>query len=346
MWFKAVFVACFVSVALCHEADLSILDERMPNGDESEIVSIDLKKKDGSEDIKVMAQLKFHMKENQIYVNGHPIVHGIVNSLRMRISIVEIEKGIKRAPRLAPVTFRVLVLEKQAANGKKQLIVEEEFVQVEEFEVLQFDVKQVIWEGSNRKHIVVTLDDSVIHGLAVEKDHRVLVVDPEFKPHLPSHPLVGGEDLVDDDDDEDDDDDDDDDDEKHRHHGKHGKHGNHSHHGHHGHGKHHGRHHHHHRHHSRFLCWFVRLPIVGKITVVCATVLTMFGLIASMIVCYKRQCSRTRNVHVIAPIDDFIEVDGCDDKKEMSKESSDDGHFHMEINECYVDVDDKKDLVN
>ena len=50
---------------------------------------------------------------------------------------VEIENGVRRAPRLAPVIFRVLVLEKASPSGGKQVVVEEQFTQVNisDFEV-------------------------------------------------------------------------------------------------------------------------------------------------------------------------------------------------------------------
>jgi hypothetical protein len=318
---KYLLLACFISLGFCHLPNIAVLEERMPNGDENEIVSIDLKKVDGTEDIKLMAQLRFHLNHSQVFVNGHPIIHNVVNSLRMRISIIEIEAGIQRKPRLAPVTFRVLVLETTSDNGNKQLRVEEEFVKVEQYEVLQVDIKQIVWEGSNRLPMTtISFQDSFIHRQPHEQDRRVFVTDPDFKPRLPAHGLKGDEGGYD---------------SYHPHH--------------HEHHKHHHRHHRHHRHHSRVLCWFSRLSIGGKIAVICAAVVTFLGLLSSLIICWKRHCHHRRNMHVNAPMDDFVEVEASNendaDKKDLTKVTTDDGQFHMEINACFVDVDDKKALV-
>lgn len=282
---------------------------RLPNGDESEIVSIDLRKRDGSEDIKLLAQLRFHLNENQVYVNGHPVRHNVVSQLRMRVTIVEIEKGIKKEPRLAPVTFRVLVLENDV-NGEKQITVEEEFIKVEQNEVMQVDIKQIVWNGDKRLPLAsISYEDSKIHHRPHMHDHHEFVEDNTFKPHLPNENGYAQRNGH-----------------HHRHHG----------------------HHHHHPGHWRVVCWFRRLSVGGKIAVISAGIVTFLSLLLSVIICWKRHCHTQRSVHIEVPMDNTIVVDGCDEKeKDLTKVPSDGGEFHMEINDdCYVDVDDKKTLVN
>ena len=47
----------FATLVVCHEPGISETLMQMPNGDERELVSIDLRKRDGSEDIKLMVSL-------------------------------------------------------------------------------------------------------------------------------------------------------------------------------------------------------------------------------------------------------------------------------------------------
>jgi hypothetical protein len=276
----------------------------MPNGDESEIVSIDLRKRDGSEDIKLMAQVRFHLNVNQIYVNGHPIQHNVVTQLRMKVTIIEIENGIQRDPRMAPVIFRVLVLENHKTNGGKQVIVEEEFIKVEEDEVMQVDIKQVVWDGTKRLPMVaIAYKDSWIQGKPVVNDQIISVPDRTLEPRLPDEHGYMEREF----------------DHHHRHH--------------------------HHRSHWKIMCWFRRLSMFGKIAVVCAGVVTILSLILSLIICWKRHCNpHTHKTLVMVPMDNSVIVDGCDEK-DPTKLPTTDGDFHMELNDCYIDVSDKKKLV-
>lgn len=307
-------VACS-SIVFCHRPDIFANFVRMPNGDESELVSIDLQKRDGSEDIKLLAQLRFHLNENQVYVNGHPVRHNVVSQLRMRVTIIEIEGGVKKEPRLAPVTFRVLVLERDV-NGQKEIFLEEEFIKVEQDEVMQVDIKQIVWTGGKRRPMTsISYEDSKIHKRPHVHDFHELVQDHGFRPHLPNEHGYG---------------------DFERHH--------------HGHRHHHR--HHHEKHHWRIICWFRRLSIGGKIAVITAGVVTFLSLVLSMVICWRRHCHHHRHphntLHIEVPMDNSVVVDGSEDKeKDLTKIPYEDGEFHMEVcdNECVVDVDDKQKLV-
>jgi len=303
--FSIIGLLVFASLVISHEPEISETFLRMPNGDEREIVSIDLRKKDGSEDIKLMAQVRFHLDLNQIKVNGHPIRHNVVTQLRMRVTIVEIENGIRKDPRLAPVIFRVLVLENHRADGSKQVIVEEEFIKVEEDEVMQVDIKQIVWDGVKRMPTAsIAYKDSWIRAKSINDDHHLLVPDRQFRPRLPNE---------------------------------------------HGYMDMNFHHHHHHHGHWRIMCWFRRLSMFGKIAVVCAGVVTLISLFLSLVICFKRHCHTHHKTLVMVPMDNSVVVDGCDDvEKDTSKLPTTDpsaGDFHMELNDCYIDVSDKKKLV-
>lgn len=293
-------VAC-AGFSLCHRPEILANFRRLPNGDESELVSIDLQKRDGTEDIKLLAQLRFHLSANQIYVNGHPIRHNVVSQLRMRVEIVEIERGIRKEPRLAPVTFRVLVLENPLANGDKQITVEEEFIKVEQNEVMQVDIKQIVWNGGNRLPMTsISYEDSNIIRAAREQDHHEFVQDHAFKPRLPNEHGYANIDET------------------------------------------------RYPDHWRVACWFRRLSFGGKVAVICAGVVTFLSLVLSISICWKRHCTRQRTLHIEAPMDNSVVGMGCDDKDASEKDmkpSKDDKEFHMEFNDCYIDVSDKKKLV-
>lgn len=299
-----VYIAC-AGIALAHRPEILANFRRLPNGDESELVSIDLQKRDGSEDIKLLAQLRFHLDTNQIYVNGHPIRHNVVSQLRMRVTIVEVERGIRKEPRLAPVTFRVLVLEDPLPNGQKRITVEEEFIKVEENEVMQVEIKQIVWNGGNRLPMTsISYEDSKIHHRSSEQDHHEFVQDHAFRPHLPNE---------------------------------------------HGYAEYetHQYHHRHHHGHWRVACWFRRLSFGGKVAVICAGVVTFLSLVLSISICWKRHCARHRTLHIEAPMDNSVVGMGCDDtttEKDI-KPSNDDKEFHMEMDDCYIDVSDTKKLV-
>jgi len=303
-------VAC-ANAVFSHKPAVSETLIRMPNGDENEIVSIDLQKRDGSEDIKLTAQLRFHMNEGrQMHVNGHRVPHNTVTQLQMHVTIVEIERGVRKEPRLAPVVFRVLVLEKEDANGGQQVVVEEEFVKVEENEVMQVDIKQVVWDGIHLlpKTASIAYKNSFIRRKPLAQDQHL------FVPRLPE------------------------DDEVTKHH-RHRPHPTRPHHG--GH-----RHHHHHRGHWRIVCWFHRLPLFGKIAVLVVGVFTLLMVTLTMIVCCKKHCHKhhPRVITVQPMTDDSVVVGGCGEKEKFPYSAAE-GEFHMEFNDCYVHVSDKKNLV-
>jgi len=300
-------LAC-ASLSLAHQPSISETLIRLPNGDESEIVKIDLRKRDGTEDIKLMAHVRFHLDANQIYVNGQPVRHNVVTQLRMRVTIVEIENGVASDPRLAPVTFRVLVLENRddADGSLKQIIVEEEFIKVEENEVMQVDVKQVVWDGVNRRPSVSILyKDSLIQHRPIEEDHRVFVTDKMLRPHLPNERDYMGPEF-----------------------------------------------HHHHRHHHghwRIMCWFRRLSVFGKIAVGCAGIVTLISLVLSAVLCWRRHCTPRTKAVVLVPMDNNIIVDNCtdnnnDDMKKIPTTDNDD-EFHIQMDDCFIEISDKKKLV-
>jgi len=304
---RFIFLLACASLVISHQPDISEKVVHLPNGDESEIVSIDLRKGDGTEDIKLMARVRFHLHANQIYINGQPVRHNVVTRLRMRVTITEIENGVQINPRLAPVIFRVLVLEHHKNDGSKQIIVEEEFIKVEEDEVMQVDVKQVVWDGANRHPSVsIMYKDSHLQQKPIGDDHRVFVTDHMLKPHLPNEHGYMGMDY-------------------HRHH----------------HGPHHGPQHHHHHHHQR------NWRNMGTITMGCAGIVTVILLI-SLILCWRRHCINHPKAVLLAPKDKNVVVDGChnnDEKNVRRIPTSDDDEFHIQMNDCYIEVSDKKSLV-
>lgn len=120
---KYVFFACLIGIAICQppqpprRPNIQITEEHLPNGDEGEIVSIDLKRRDGTNDLRIVTRLRFHLNASHVMINGHPVVHSRVNSVRMRISISEVRDGKMSPPKLSPVTFRVLVMETKNTQG-------------------------------------------------------------------------------------------------------------------------------------------------------------------------------------------------------------------------------------
>ncbi|XP_057306167.1 uncharacterized protein LOC130644537 [Hydractinia symbiolongicarpus] len=163
----------------CDDIKVRVEQEKSANG-ENELISVDLKKKDGTEDIKITALLKFHLIEGFVHLNGNKLIHGVVNFVHLKVTIVEIEKGVKKDPRLAPVQIRVLIAEKTLNNGNKLLLVEEEFVKVEDFEVIQVDVKQIIWEGSVRRPITSKpLKKCKVHSMPRNNDKHMFTGEPK-----------------------------------------------------------------------------------------------------------------------------------------------------------------------
>ena len=57
---KVIIFLAFASLIECHDPHISERLIRMPNGDERELVSIDLRKRDGSEDIKLLVSIFGH----------------------------------------------------------------------------------------------------------------------------------------------------------------------------------------------------------------------------------------------------------------------------------------------
>lgn len=202
------------------------------------------------------------------------------------------------------------------------MITQFQFVRVRQFDVLQIDVKQIIWEGSNRKPLTsISIQESAIRHHPSEHDHHIFVPDPGFGPKLPSHGLRGNVNGYG----------------RHRNHNEK-----------HRHDANHFRHHHHRfSTGARVLCWFRRLNIAGKIAVICSAVFLLFGIVVLLVVCCRRYCFRKNPVLEI-PIDNYVEVENVisDEKKTAKIDSTNDGVFHMEINSCAVEFDDKKSLVD
>jgi len=189
---RVLFIAFCASVVWCIESEISVKDEKMTNGEENEIVSIDLKRHDGN---RLIAQLRIHLNKNKVHVNGHPLKHEVVNHVNMRVSIMEYKEDIRMELHLAPSKFRILITEKPGLNGNKILTAELEFTEVERFAVVQVDVKQIIWEGTKRRPLTsISLQESTIHNRPNKFDHHVLYPDEEFKPRLPTG-LIGGNDY-------------------------------------------------------------------------------------------------------------------------------------------------------
>jgi len=197
MW-KHLLLACLIQLCVSHEPDIDIINERMSNGDESEMVTIDFKPHDGIDDVKMSALLRIHLEKGQVHVNGQPIIHNVVNSIHMYVSIVETEYDVKSDRRFAPALFRILALQDDIS---KKLTTEIEFVQIDDYDVEQVDVKQIIWEGSNRLPMTsVSTQQSLIRHTSPDADKHVF-----FEHHQKEHGKHG----------------------KHGHHGKHGRHGKH-----------------------------------------------------------------------------------------------------------------------
>lgn len=177
---KFLLLTCFVGIGLAHPPDVAVRDQRLANGDEDEMVSVDLKTLGGDKEVYMTADLRVHLIQGQVHVNGHPVVHNIVNKIHMLVSIIEVVNGVKGEARFTPVVFRVFVRAIAGSNGgDDRLITEVEFNEVEENEVHQVDVTQIIWEGSNRLPVTsISTEDSVIRQKSPDDDKHVYV-----KPH-------------------------------------------------------------------------------------------------------------------------------------------------------------------
>lgn len=304
-----IFVAFLTCVYCLDNVKIGVIDAVDSTGDESELVSVDLKRKDGKEEIKLIAQMRIHLVNGKVHLNGNMLEHGVVNHIKMRLTIIEFENGIQKAE-LKPVRLRVLVLENTSANGNKVLIVEEEFMQVEEYEVFQVDVKQVIFESMVRKPVtVVSLKESKIHAKPQTEDHHVLFKDDKYRPSLPDHPLQSA-------------------DHSHCHH----------------HHKHHGGHKHGHKHGKHILgeakCWYHNLSWKSKFALFATGFLAMITMVLLCLLHAKRR-RHHRSLEVPAPIDDTVTVDMDEVKKGKTDEKFE---FHFEFDNAVV-VDDKKALI-
>lgn len=309
-----VLLAAFFLYIQCHDvAKVDVREYHDSEGEDEEMISIDLKKKDGSEDIKMIAQMKIHLVGGIVHINGHRLVHDIVQHIHMNLTIIEHHEGIQMKQR-RPVQMRILVVESTQPNGNKVLLVEEEFLKIREYEVIQIEVKQVIFESSIRKPITsVFLEESEIHKREPANDKHVEFNDDML--HLPKHPNHG-----------------------YGYEGEHYKHHEcYYHHKNHGNGSHHRRHHHH----RSIKCWYHRLSWRSKLALFSVGFLSLITMVLCCAICAKRRRLRRRALNIAAPMDNSVTVDMDDEKKVKSDESFD---FHFEVDNAVV-VDDKKALV-
>jgi len=302
-----VLLASFLLYVQCHDiAKVAVVEQHKLNGEDEQLISIDLKKKDGSEEIKMIAEMYIHLVDGIVNINGHPLIHNIVQHVHMNLMIIEFHKGVQIKRKLRPVQFRLYINETTGANGKKVLMIEEEFVQIEDLEVIQIDVQQVIFESSIRKPLThVVLEESTIHRLPVKNDKHVeFKGDAFYKPKLPHHGYgYEGEHME--------------------------------------HGKYHKCYLYEHYHHHTIKCWFHRLSWRSKLALFSVGFLSLITLVLCCAICVKRRRIRRRALNIAAPIDDSVTVD-MDDEKKVKSDESFDFHFAMD-NE--VVVDDKKVLI-
>jgi len=318
------FISIIVSAVVSEKAKIGILEQNIKTVDgnefENEIISVELKKP--NEDIKFVAQVRIHLKEGNVHINGHRLEHNQVHHIRMMVLVSDIVNGVKQVPKRKAVQLRVMIEETQV-NGVRRLLVEEEFTAIGENAVEQIDVHQIIWESNVRKPITtVKLSESKIHTKPRRKDNKMFFHDEESRPHLPGHGLEYEKDG------------------RHHHH------------------RHHCRHHHHHHHHHRnstffqkhsdnAKCWYHSLSWKSKILLFS---IGFFGLLTAVVccgLCAKRRQAR-RKLEVTAPMDDSVNVDANDDinaTKDGGKKLDDNKYeFHFEFDNSVV-IDDKKALV-
>ena len=87
--------------------------------------------------------------------------------------VVDVVNGLKQTPQRKSVDLRVLVEESQI-NGVKRLLVEEQFIAVEETSVEQIEVHQLVWEKDIRKSLtIVKLKESKIHTYKRKNDQII-----------------------------------------------------------------------------------------------------------------------------------------------------------------------------
>lgn len=330
--FRLLIASFVVSLVLCDEnAKIEILNQAFKtlHGEiESEVIAVELKKPD--EDIRFVANVRIHLVEGNIHINGHRLEHNVVHHIQMMVQVSDIIKGVKQKPQNKAVQLRVMV-EETNTNGVRRLLVEEEFVAIGESTVEQIDVHQIIYESEMRKPTtLIKLSESKIHSKPRVNDHRMFIHDEQSMPHLPKHGLNYENDEEGE--------------EEHGHH-----------HGHHDH-DHHRCHKHNHDHHhgnSSFVgrhahsakCWYRTLSWKSKVLLFS---IGFFGLLTAVMccgLCAKRRQAR-RRLEVSAPMDDSVNIDYNEDTvKDVSKKMDDNKmDFHFEFDNKIV-VDDKKPLV-
>jgi len=318
MMFHLFLVSLVISAVLSDHTKVGVFEENIKTVDgneyENEIISVELKK--SNEDIKFVAQVRIHLIEGNVHINGHSLEHNNVHHIKMMVQVSDVVSGVKQKPQRKSVDLRVLIQETNI-NGIRKLLVEEEFVSIGKTSVEQIDVHQIIWESEVRKTITtVKLSASIIHTKPRTQDHPMFIADEKSKPHRPGHGF-----------------------------GYEGE-------GEHQHSHHHCRHHHR-RHHGNSTyarqtvhdakCWYHSLSWKSKILLFSVG---FFGLLTAVIccgLCAKRRQSR-RLMEVSAPIDDTITVDDEENVKGGKKLGDNKYEFHFEFDNAVV-VDDKKALV-
>ncbi|XP_066911787.1 uncharacterized protein [Clytia hemisphaerica] len=333
---RPLILAALVAVVFSHRhPKIGVLERnvhlKVGNQDfENEVISVDLKKP--NEDIRFVAQVRIHLIEGNVHVNGHRLVHNQIHQIKMMVIVIDIVKGVRQPPKRKAVSLRIMV-EETNVNGVPRLYVEEEFIRIGEMEVEQIDVHQIIWESSLRKPITtVKLVESKIHKKPRVNDHPMFISDEQSKPHLPKHGFGYDEEEM----------------YERRHHGDHKHHKKHCHH--HGkHGRHHDHHHDHHHGNGTFFeekmhsakCWYRTLSWRSKVLLFSVG---FFGLLSVVIccgLCSKRRRAR-RALSIQAPMDDSVTVDTTTEKP---KAKTDNKHeFHFEIDNAVV-ISDKKALI-
>eukprot|EP00794_Sanderia_malayensis_P000154 gene154-766_t len=128
---------------------------------------------------KLKVNLRIHVIEGNVHVNGHKIDHAVITSIHLKTEIDRIFGNgvVKSGP--AIVHVRVMVLESTAANGMKQLAIQEEIVQIDKEEVSQITIKEIVLElsdngnESKRTINIIEISKSKIHSFDKRKDTHV-----------------------------------------------------------------------------------------------------------------------------------------------------------------------------
>lgn len=141
---------------------------------------------------KLKVNLRIHVIEGNVHVNGHKIDHAVITSIHLKTEIDRIFGNgvVKSGP--AIVHVRVMVLESTAANGMKQLAIQEEIVQIDKEEVSQITIKEIVLElsdngnESKRTINIIEISKSKIHSFDKRKDTHVWACRGRL-PHKPFH---------------------------------------------------------------------------------------------------------------------------------------------------------------